>query len=100
MQMEQLQLPTPAPGTQRTLEVLRFGTPGARPKAYVQAALHADEIPGLLVQHKLVRKLLAAERDLMITGEIVVVPVANPIGSDQHLLGMHRYTKPLRTGCM
>lgn len=88
--MERFQLPAPAPGTRRVLEVLRFGTPGARPKAYVQAALHADEIPGLLVQQKLVQKLLTAEQDLMITGEIVVVPVANPIGSDQHLLGMHQ----------
>jgi predicted deacylase len=70
--------------------VLRFGTPGARPKAYLQAALHADEIPGLLVQQKLVHRLQAAEEDALITGEIVVVPVANPIGSDQHLLGMHQ----------
>ncbi|MDH3714217.1 MAG: M14 family metallopeptidase [Gammaproteobacteria bacterium] len=90
MQVEQILLPAPAPGTQRKLQVLRFGTPGARPKAYLQAALHADEIPGLLVQHKLVQKLQTAERDAAITGEIVVVPVANPIGSDQHLLGMHQ----------
>ncbi|MDH3451851.1 MAG: M14 family metallopeptidase [Gammaproteobacteria bacterium] len=90
MQVDYIELPVPAPGTQRTLQVLRFGTPGARPKAYLQAALHADEIPGLLVQHKLVQKLQVAERDALITGEIVVVPVANPIGSDQHLLGMHQ----------
>ena len=80
----------PAPGTQRTLQVLRFGVDGARPKAYLQAALHADEIPALLVQHKLVQRLQVAEHDGLITGEIVVVPVANPIGSDQHLLGMHQ----------
>ena len=42
-------LPPVAPGTRREIEVLRFGTPGARPKAYLQAGLHADELPGMLV---------------------------------------------------
>ena len=39
----------------RASTVLRFGTPGARPKAYLQAGLHADELPGMLVLHKLAR---------------------------------------------
>ncbi|MEZ5600227.1 MAG: hypothetical protein R3F36_04160 [Candidatus Competibacteraceae bacterium] len=43
---DHLELPAPAPGTRRALRVHRYGTPGARPKAYFQAALHADEIPG------------------------------------------------------
>ena len=42
------------PGTQRTLLVHRYGDPDARPKAYLQAALHADETPALLVAHHLV----------------------------------------------
>lgn len=72
-------------GTRRFLRVHRFGTPGARPRAYIQAGLHADEIPGHLVaQH-----LLAALKDLdaagAVTGEVVLVPVANPIGLDQVL---------------
>ncbi len=40
-----------SPGTARSLTVHRFGAPGARPKAYLQAGVHADEIPGLLVLH-------------------------------------------------
>ena len=28
--------------------MLRFGTPGAAPKVYIQGALHADEVPAIL----------------------------------------------------
>lgn len=56
-----LVLPSPAPGVERTLRVHRYGTPGARPKAYFQAALHADEIPGLLVAQHLLRGLEQAQ---------------------------------------
>ena len=90
MKIETINLPSPAPGTQRSLQVLRFGHSGARPKAYLHAALHADEIPPLLVLHKLVLLLEQAERDDAVTGEVVVVPVANPIGSDQYLFGFHQ----------
>jgi predicted deacylase len=70
-------------GTTRHLTVHRYGTPGARPKAYLQAALHADEIPPLLVAHHLLRRLDEAERAGGILGEIIVVPMANPIGAGQ-----------------
>ena len=82
-----LVLPSPAPGTERTLRVYRYGAPGARPKAYVQAALHADETPGLLAAHHLLRALEQAQAQGRILGEVVVVPVANPIGLSQHLNG-------------
>ncbi|MFZ1324686.1 MAG: succinylglutamate desuccinylase/aspartoacylase family protein, partial [Candidatus Contendobacter sp.] len=80
-------LPSPAPGTRRTLRVHRYGAPGARPKAYFQAALHADEIPGLLVAQHLLCGLEQAQMEGRILGEVVVVPVANPIGLGQHLNG-------------
>ena len=83
----QVTLPSPAPGTVRTLLVHCFGRPGARPKAYVQAALHADEIPGLLVAQHLLQGLERAQAEGRILGEVVVVPVANPIGLGQHLNG-------------
>ncbi|MDS4030244.1 MAG: M14 family metallopeptidase [Candidatus Contendobacter sp.] len=82
-----LVLPSPAPGVERTLRVHRYGTPGARPKAYFQAALHADEIPGLLVAQHLLRGLEQAQMEGRLAGEVVVVPVANPIGLSQHLDG-------------
>ena len=48
-------------GTQRSLVVHRYGRDGARPKAYLQAALHADEIPAMMVPHHLIRLLDAAD---------------------------------------
>ena len=79
----------PAPGTERTLVAHRYGEVGARPKAYLQAALHADETPGMLVLHHLVRLLHAADAGGDILGEVVIVPAANPIGLAQTLNGSH-----------
>ena len=83
----QIELPSPAPGTKRMLQVHRYGVLGARPKAYFQAAIHADEIPGLLVAQHLLCALEQAQAEGRIAGEVVVVPVANPIGLSQHLNG-------------
>lgn len=82
-----IELPSPAPGTERTLRIHRYGAPGTRPKAYFQAALHADEIPGLLVAQHLLSGLEQAQTQGRIIGEVVVAPVANPIGLSQHLNG-------------
>ncbi len=82
-----IDLPSPSPGTRRSLTVHRFGAPGARPRVYFQAALHADEWPGLLVVHHLLKMLGQAEREGQIRGEVVVVPVANPVGLAQYING-------------
>ena len=87
--VEYLPLAISSLGTRRQLSVHRFGAAGARPKAYLQAALHADELPGVLVAQHLLRRLIAADAAGAIRGEIVVVPMANPIGLDQQLLGRH-----------
>ncbi|MEQ8354903.1 MAG: M14 family metallopeptidase [Kiloniellaceae bacterium] len=84
---ERLPLLTASPGTDRQLTVHRFGQEGARPKVYLQAALHADETPGLLVQHHLFPLLEAAESRGDVQGEIVMVPYANPIGLSQFTNG-------------
>jgi len=88
-QTERLLLPGQTPGSQRSLTVHRYGARGARPKAYLQASLHADEIPGLLVQHHLIGILDRAAADGAISGEIVVVPYANPIGLAQTVNASH-----------
>ncbi|WP_077036000.1 succinylglutamate desuccinylase/aspartoacylase family protein [Pelomonas sp. KK5] len=78
---------SPAPGTRRELVSLHYGAEGAAAgKAYIQASLHADELPGMLVAHHLRRKLDALEAAGRVAGEIVLVPMANPIGLSQHLL--------------
>lgn len=89
MQVEHIPLKHTASGTARSLCVYRFGQPGARPKAYIQAALHADELPGILVAHQLREQLLDIERNGELIGEIVLVPAANPIGLSQDVLGIH-----------
>lgn len=75
-----------ASGTQRRLVSHHFGAPGARPKVVLQASLHADELPGMLTLHHLRALLQQAEADGLIQGEVVLVPVANPIGLDQTVM--------------
>ena len=70
-------------GNARTVTVIRYGDQAAKPKAYIQAGLHADEAPGFLVMHHLINQLDRADSSNRITGEIVLVPVANPIGVSQ-----------------
>jgi len=85
--LESVALPSPVPGTGQVVNFHHYGEPGSRPKAYLQAALHADETPGLLVLHKLLGMLDAADARNEIVGHIVVAPFANPIGLNQFLLG-------------
>jgi predicted deacylase len=87
-----------ANGTRRELGSLHFGTPGRGPKVYIQASLHADELPGMLVAHHLRQRLVALEQRGEILGEIVLVPVANPIGLAQTILGDIHGRFDLRTG--
>ncbi len=83
MHIERLTLRGDSAGTQRSLAVYRFGQAGAGPKVYLQAALHADEMPGVLVLQHLLPLLETAEEAGRILGEVVVVPLANPIGFAQ-----------------
>ena len=87
MTVEALPIGGTAPGTAQTLTVRRFGQLGARPKVYVQAGLHADEPPGMLVAHHLIGRLQAEADAGRIVGEVVVVPMANPIGLSQRVMG-------------
>jgi predicted deacylase len=40
-------------GSQKTLTSFHFGQPGSGLKVYIQASLHAEELPGMLVAHHL-----------------------------------------------
>lgn len=83
MKVERHDLAPDAPGQGVALTCLRFGPPGARPKAYLQAGLHADEMPGPLVLHHLRGLLKVAEAEGRVTGEVLLVPLANPVGLAQ-----------------
>lgn len=95
---ETISLPGAMPGTQRQLRVFSFGDPGARPKAYLQAGLHADEPAGMMILRELCKLLAAAEEAGEIVGEIIVVPMANPLGVDQALGSAIMGRFELRTG--
>lgn len=88
MKTIRLPLTPPTPGTRRELLSLRFGAPGGA-KAVVQASLHADEVPAMLVAHHLRGALAQLEAQGRIRGEIVLVPYANPIGLAQRALNGH-----------
>jgi uncharacterized protein len=89
MHVEKMQLGGMAPGLSAEVVVLHFGKPGARPKTYIQAGLHADEAPGMLAAHHLRRQLAALDVAGNLIGHVVLVPAANPIGLAQHVMGTH-----------
>lgn len=71
--------------------VFRFeGTDKAAPSAYVQAALHAGELPGVVAIDALMPMLAKAEAEGRIRGAITLVPWANPIGRAQYHFGEHQ----------
>lgn len=79
-------LPNATLGTTRELVSFHYGAAGPGPKVYIQASLHADEPPGMLVAHHLRERLEALEARGALHGEVVVVPVANPLGLSQRVL--------------
>ena len=86
---EEVALMSPGPGSDRFLTVHRFGEPGARPKLYFQAALHADELPGTLVLNRMLGWLRQADREGGLRGEFVIVPYANPVGLSNRIMNYH-----------
>ncbi len=76
-------LPTMTPGTSRQIVVHHFGKRGARPKVYLQAAIHANELPGAMALHYLMPMLVDADKRGLIQGEVILVPTVNPIGLSQ-----------------
>lgn len=81
-------LTSPSLGTRRELTSLHFGVPGAGGKVYIQASLHADELPGMLTAWHLRQRLTVLEAEGRLRGEVTLVPMANPVGLDQTLLGV------------
>ncbi len=76
---------SPSIGSHRSLTSFHFGKPGSGRKIYIQASLHAEELPGMLVAHHLRALFEAADAAGQIQGEVILVPVANPIGLAQRL---------------
>jgi len=84
---EYIELTPLVPGQPLNLIKHTFGQPGTGRSAYLQAGLHADEHPGILVLHHLTELLSGYEQQGKLRGEIVIVPFANPVGLLQNVLG-------------
>ena len=65
----------------------RFEGDGSGPKVHLQAGVHADEIAGMLVLHKLLPRLQACAEQGRLKGTVTVVPQANPFGIGQFRQG-------------
>lgn len=85
MRVEQHHLSGTALGTQRCVTALHFGNESAERKIYIQASLHADELPGALTAFHLRQVLQGLEAANQIKSHIVLVPMANPIGLAQNV---------------
>ncbi len=88
-QIRRVGLPSNSPAARRAVIFRDYGAPEARPKVYIHAAIHADEIPGLLVAQHLTRLFDEAEAAGAIDGRITLAPYANPIGLDQWVNSYH-----------
>jgi len=79
---------TPATtGTAHHLTSHHFGAATSGKKIYIQAGLHADEIPAMLVAVTLMGMLRELEAAGKLLCEVVLVNSANPLGLSQWLLG-------------
>ncbi|MGV3650929.1 MAG: succinylglutamate desuccinylase/aspartoacylase family protein [Devosia sp.] len=87
-----------APGSWTELTLFRFGPPDAQKKVYLQAGLHADEQPGMLILHHLLPMLAQAEAEGRLRARFSVVPMANPLGMAHVLHRTHMGRYDLTTG--
>ncbi|UVJ43024.1 M14 family metallopeptidase [Pseudomonas sp. LS1212] len=87
----------PVPGIARQIHSFHFGPQGAG-KVYIQASLHADELPGMLVAWHLKQRLATLEAQGLLRSEIVLVPIANPVGLEQVLMDVPLGRYDLQSG--
>ena len=87
----------PVPGIARQIHSFHFGPPQAG-KIYIQASLHADELPGMLVAWHLKQRLAELEDQGLLRREIVLVPIPNPVGLEQVLMDVPLGRYELQSG--
>ncbi|WP_020558763.1 succinylglutamate desuccinylase/aspartoacylase family protein [Thiofilum flexile] len=69
-----------APGKCTELTYFQIGPADAKRKIFLQAALHADEQPGILILHHLLEYLIDADSKGLLKARFVVFPMVNPLG--------------------
>ena len=78
------------PGRQTELNYFHIGPQTAEKKVYLQAALHADEQPGIMVLHHLLSLLEKADREGELNARFVIFPMVNPLGMADIALNQHQ----------
>lgn len=78
------------PGRSTELNYFRIGPAGAQKKVYLQAALHADEQPGILILHHLLQLLRDADAAGELNAQFVLFPMVNPLGMGDIEFGQHQ----------
>ena len=82
-------------GNEHRITVICYTGDNPKIKVYIQAGLHADEPPGIAVMHYLIHLFDQADKNGRIKDEILLVPVANPIGISQwqadYLVGRYEF---------
>ena len=73
---------SPSLGSCKQLVSFGFGDPQARPKVYIQASLHAEELPGMLVAHHL-RDALTRLDARGVATLVRLHPPGEPLGADE-----------------
>jgi len=81
-----------ASGDRLSIQVYKFIGAQAGKKAYLQANLHGAEIVGNAIIHQLIEFLMTLDAT-QLTGEIWLVPVCNPLSTNQrtHFFSTGRY---------
>ncbi len=87
MEIERIKLDSDTAGQDFVLPVFRFDGTGDGPAVYMQAAIHAHEMPGVVALTRLIPMLRDAEAAGRIAGKITLVPHANPVGLAQSVFG-------------
>ncbi|MDH5352966.1 MAG: M14 family metallopeptidase [Gammaproteobacteria bacterium] len=79
-----------SPGKTTELSYFRIGPENAEKKVYLQAALHADEQPGIMILHHLAPMLKAADQAGELNARFVLFPMVNPLGMGDIEFGQHQ----------
>ena len=78
------------PGRITGLTYFKTGPETADKKVYLQAALHADEQPGIMVLHHLLPLLEQADNSGQLNARFVIFPMVNPLGMADISLNQHQ----------
>ena len=78
------------PGRATEFSYFRIGPEDAGTKVYLQAAVHADEQPGIMVLHHLLPLLREADAAGELNARFVLFPMVNPLGMGDIEFGQHQ----------